>query len=549
MKKIIKNVSCLAIIFTIIVAMTMPSMVNAVEPGEATLIDTLNINIVCPKVGEEVSLVENEYGFQEPDTYPVVSLESGTHCAVEYSAYITAYPSQTETGIADSFSGTFEQGEEYYVEVSLVAENGYGFASNDNMTVTVNGQTTNFEKGAYNGEGSQWYLVYAKVNAEDVEIPEENTVVVHTFFQGVGGSYTVQFEGNTNEGPYTGSGFFAVPYENEMTLTATPDEGYKFDGWYSTSEQEVDGKLQWVKGELLSSDLIYTFAPEGFPYIMPVFVEDEGEETEETEVNYTVKFETNGGSAVKNQTVKENGKAKEPKAPTKEDCEFDGWYKDKEFKEVFDFTKPITKNTTVYAKWSEAEEEENKEDDKVEYKILQGANAEVQEGKDLVVKADGDLDKLVELRVDNKALNKKQCSLESGSTIATLKAEFLDTLTDGLHKLSFIYTDGEISTNFRIAKADIEDSDVTEVEDETNVAGEETAQTEDEEEQEIKDDKKVETETKVEKETKNVEVEETKTYQYNPKTDDMGIGVWFSLIIVSICGIVGIKKISQDIKR
>jgi len=66
---------------------------------------------------------------------------------------------------------------------------------------------------------------------------------------------------------------------------------------------------------------------------------------------FTVKFETNGGSAVANVTVKKNELLKEPVSPTKEGFEFAGWYTDKALTEKYDFTKPVTKSFTLYAKW------------------------------------------------------------------------------------------------------------------------------------------------------------------------------------------------------
>ncbi len=72
---------------------------------------------------------------------------------------------------------------------------------------------------------------------------------------------------------------------------------------------------------------------------------------------YTVKFETNGGSAVKVLTVNKNAVATEPAAPTKDGFKFEGWYTDKELTTVYDFTAKVTKNFTLYAKWTEIEKE------------------------------------------------------------------------------------------------------------------------------------------------------------------------------------------------
>ena len=72
---------------------------------------------------------------------------------------------------------------------------------------------------------------------------------------------------------------------------------------------------------------------------------------------YTVKFESNGGSTVKAITVNKNAVATEPTAPTKEGFKFDGWYTDKELTTAYDFTAKVTKNFTLYAKWTEIEKE------------------------------------------------------------------------------------------------------------------------------------------------------------------------------------------------
>ncbi|WP_415674392.1 InlB B-repeat-containing protein, partial [Vagococcus fessus] len=66
---------------------------------------------------------------------------------------------------------------------------------------------------------------------------------------------------------------------------------------------------------------------------------------------YTVRFETNGGDKIESQTVQHGKTSTEPVPPTYGDKGFEGWYADSKFETVFDFTKPITKDTVVYAKW------------------------------------------------------------------------------------------------------------------------------------------------------------------------------------------------------
>ena len=71
--------------------------------------------------------------------------------------------------------------------------------------------------------------------------------------------------------------------------------------------------------------------------------------------SYTVKFETNGGSAIADKTVDKGDKITKPASPTKEGYTFAGWYSDKELTQEYDFGKDVTGNITLYAKWIENE--------------------------------------------------------------------------------------------------------------------------------------------------------------------------------------------------
>lgn len=70
------------------------------------------------------------------------------------------------------------------------------------------------------------------------------------------------------------------------------------------------------------------------------------------DATFTVKFETNGGSKVADQKVKFGAKATAPKNPTKKNYDFSGWYSDASLTKQFYFNTPITKDTTLYAKWT-----------------------------------------------------------------------------------------------------------------------------------------------------------------------------------------------------
>lgn len=67
---------------------------------------------------------------------------------------------------------------------------------------------------------------------------------------------------------------------------------------------------------------------------------------------YTVEFQSNGGSSVDSQLIEYEGYVTEPTVPTRDGYTFKGWYKDDAFVNEFDFASDIiTKDTTLYAKW------------------------------------------------------------------------------------------------------------------------------------------------------------------------------------------------------
>lgn len=152
-----------------------------VSMATITTIDTLNVNVKSPIIGDTAT----------ETTKPSITLEDDANCIVEYSAYITAYPSEMEEGYDEPFVGTFESGKDYYVEVSLMAKEGYVFTDNDNMALTVNGKTTNYEMNYWNADGSPYYMFYVKVSAtteEEAVAEEENT---YEYIEGANQTYVV----------------------------------------------------------------------------------------------------------------------------------------------------------------------------------------------------------------------------------------------------------------------------------------------------------------------------------------------------------------------
>lgn len=68
---------------------------------------------------------------------------------------------------------------------------------------------------------------------------------------------------------------------------------------------------------------------------------------------YTVKFETNGGSAIADQSVIKNGTVIRPADPARDGYVFEGWYADEQFNQFYDFNTPISRNMILYARWTD----------------------------------------------------------------------------------------------------------------------------------------------------------------------------------------------------
>ena len=105
-------------------------------------------------------------------------------------------------------------------------------------------------------------------------------------------------------------------------------EGYTFDGWYADEAHKTN-----------------------FDFSTPI-TGDTKVYAKWTAKDYEVSFITEHGDAPDSQNVKYNETANDPGKLTEEGYTFDGWYADDIHSTKFDFTQPIKRNTTVYAKWT-----------------------------------------------------------------------------------------------------------------------------------------------------------------------------------------------------
>ena len=162
--------------------------------------------------------------------------------------------------------------------------------------------------------------------------------------------------------------------------------------------------------------------------------------------------------------------------------------------------------------------------DRIPYAIEEG-NGQThyyEEKKGIEIKTNGTLEKLVRLLVDNKIeLTENDVDLKSGSTIATLRPAFLDSLSEGQHTLTFEYTDGSVDAIFNVAKTPVEVPEEEKTGDTTDNS--------------IAEQEKTNTTTT----TKN---------SLSPKTGD-NIVIWISLLAISIVGIFIATKFTIKLNK
>lgn len=155
--------------------------------------------------------------------------------------------------------------------------------------------------------------VSVNITVEDTEIPEAGYIVT---FDTAGGSAVASQS--------VAGGSTAVKPADPVR------EGYTFGGWYTDSTltaaydfaSPVTGNLTlYAKWDAVSS------------------------------VTYKVAFQTNGGNAITEQTVRTGEKVTKPEDPVKFGFEFAGWYSDSFLKQAYDFDAAVTQDITLYARW------------------------------------------------------------------------------------------------------------------------------------------------------------------------------------------------------
>ena len=101
--------------------------------------------------------------------------------------------------------------------------------------------------------------------------------------------------------------------------------------------------------------------------------------------------------------------------------------------------KDVTVNVTIYIS--------------PEYRIIDGAGSSWTQNTTgtVVIRGNGEYDRFRNVKVDGKVIDSDNYIAEKGSTIITLKAEYLKTLATGSHTFAIVWDNGIAGTSFTVA--------------------------------------------------------------------------------------------------
>ena len=98
-------------------------------------------------------------------------------------------------------------------------------------------------------------------------------------------------------------------------------------------------------------------------------------------------------------------------------------------------------------------EETAQDTEQVSHKMLEGANQVISSGEEAVFRSDAELKDFQRIVVDGREISSDNYTLREGSTIVTLKKEYVETLSAGKHSISIVSTTGSADTEFTVMEA------------------------------------------------------------------------------------------------
>ena len=214
------------------------------------------------------------------------------------------------------------------------AEGGKVTIINETSTVTV-GDSVNINVAA----NAHYEIEAVTVNSESVALgehgdytftmPNKDVTISATFKKK---QYSVTKTGNNVT---FGELNDKYTWGDTVEFTVTPDKWYSVKSIYADNETvaitKVDGKENAYSFTMPQGDVVITAVTE--------------------RPNFTVTFDSKGGSNITPKTIANGEAADKPGAPVWAGRGFAGWYTDEAYTQKYDFATSVTENITLYARW------------------------------------------------------------------------------------------------------------------------------------------------------------------------------------------------------
>jgi uncharacterized repeat protein (TIGR02543 family) len=160
---------------------------------------------------------------------------------------------------------------------------------------------------------------------EEYQFNEKPTEDVELYAKWTVNQYTITFEGN---GSASTPAAITADYGSVVSVPEEPEwDGYRFDGWYEDEE--------------LRNVYTFTKMPAKDITLFAAWTVNE----------YTIRFESNGGSDVSSITQKYGTEVTLSEQPTRTGYTFGGWFTDKKLTQEYVFGTMPARNLILYAKW------------------------------------------------------------------------------------------------------------------------------------------------------------------------------------------------------
>ena len=311
---------------------------------------------------------------------------------------------------------------------TVTVNNGSGggeYAAGASVTITANASEPGKQFKEWTGTDGLTFTSGSKTSSTATFTMPSNAVTVTATYEDIPATtYAVTVNSGTGSGDYAEGA--------RVTITANaPETGKQFKEWTGAAG------LTFTEGSTSTATATFTMPAQAVTVTATYALKE-----------YQVSFNTNGGTAVSEQTVTHGETAKEPAAPTRNGFLFGGWYQDATLSIPFAFTTPIVANTTLYARWIP-----------ISYRVISGADATwwKSSGVNLTItvkRSEADdtcFSHFTGVRIDGQTLvNGTDYTAAAGSTVITLKSAKLQTLSTGVHTVRIDFDDGYAVTDLTV---------------------------------------------------------------------------------------------------